>query len=71
MLWSRFINTHAKIGKNIPADQHMEHLNKVVKQAIKNLGVNKTEVGLTRVGKAIANIVPVIEKFYQLHTIQN
>ena len=42
LLWSRFINVHGHPGRNIPADLHMEHLNRLVKEAIRNLGANKT-----------------------------
>ena len=69
MIWSRFINTHGTTGKNIPADQHMEHLNRIVKEAIKNLGANKTEIGFIRVGKAIGTIIPLVEKFDEIHSV--
>ena len=38
MIWSRFINTVGRPGKNIPADLHMEHLNRILKEAVQNLG---------------------------------
>lgn len=28
MTYGRFVNTHGQIGKNIPCDLHMEHLNR-------------------------------------------
>lgn len=46
LLWSRFVNVHGLPGRNIPADLHMEHLNRVVKEAIKVLGVNKSNVSI-------------------------
>ena len=33
MLWSRFVNTCGRPGTNIPADLHMEHLNRILKEA--------------------------------------
>ena len=42
LLSSRFVNVHGLPGCNIPADLHMEHLNRVCKEAIKGLGANKT-----------------------------
>lgn len=42
LIWGRFVNTHGKPGMNIPADLHMEHLNRVVKEAIRGLGSNQT-----------------------------
>ena len=41
LLWSRFINVHGFPARNIPADLHMEHLNRIAKDAIKSLGANK------------------------------
>ena len=64
-LWSRFINVHGCPGKNIPADLHMEHLNRLVKEAIRNLGANKTENTITRIGRAIGTIAPVLQQFDQ------
>ena len=63
LLWSRCVHLHGRQGKNIPADLHMEHLNRLVKDAVKNLGANKTEKAITRVGRAIGNIAPVLRTF--------
>ena len=63
LLWSRCINVHGRQGKNIPADLHMEHLNRLVKDAVKNLGANKTEKAISRVGRALGTIAPVLSKF--------
>lgn len=50
LLWSRFVNIHGLIGRNIPCDLHMEHLNRVCKDAIKGVGANKTVETIQRVG---------------------
>ena len=63
LTWSRFVNVHGHPGKNIPADLHMEHLNRLVKEAIKNLGANKTEKTISRIGRAIGTIAPVLYQF--------
>ncbi len=63
LLWSRCINVHGRIGKNIPADLHLEHLNRVVKECIKTLGANKTEQAILRIGYALGNIVPVLDQY--------
>ena len=52
-LWSRFINTSGKEGHNIPCDLHMEHLNRVLKDSIQQLGANKTKQAIIRAGKCI------------------
>ena len=41
----------------------MEHLNRVVKESIKGLGANKTGPAITRIGKALGTIVPVLSNF--------
>ena len=41
-LWSRFINTRGLPGKNIPADLHLEHCNRLCKECISGLGANQT-----------------------------
>ena len=69
ILWSRFINTKGVRGHNIPSDQHMEHLNRILKDSIKNLGSNKTEGGFVRVGKAIGTIVAILEQYDQISSI--
>ena len=43
VLYSRFVNVHGREGCNIPCDLHMEHLNRIIKDVLQHLGVNKTE----------------------------
>jgi L1 cell adhesion molecule like protein len=38
LIWSRFVNTHGSSGRNVSADLHMEHLNRVCKDAVAHLG---------------------------------
>ena len=54
LIWSRCVNIHRLPGSNIPADLFMEHLNRLCKEAIKNLGSNKTEKAIQQVGKVIS-----------------
>ena len=63
LLWSRCINVHGIRGRNICGDLHMEHLNRLVKEAIKGLGANKTEKSICRVGKALGTILPVLDTY--------
>ena len=44
-------------------DLHQEHLNRVVKDAIRGLGANKTEKAITRAGKALGTLEPVLRQF--------
>ena len=41
--WSRYINIHGLPGHNISCDLHMEHINRLVKEAIDGLGANKSK----------------------------
>ena len=41
----------------------MEHLNRLAKDAVKNLGANKTEKAISHVGRALGTIAPVLSKF--------
>ena len=63
LLWSRFINVHGVPGKNIAADLHMEHLNRVCKEAIKGLGANKTPKAISRIGNAMGPMYSILDNF--------
>ena len=63
LLYSRFINTHGRPGKNISCDLYMEHLNRLLKDAIKALGANKTTKAIDRVGKCIAPLDELLDRF--------
>ena len=61
--YSRFINTQGRIGCNIPCDLYMEHLNRMVKACVANLGANKTPTSIEKVGKCIGPIDEIIKSF--------
>ena len=63
--WTRCINVHGRRGRNIPADLHLEHLNRMVKEAINGLGSNKSEQTIQRVSKALGTKVPILRNFDQ------
>ena len=63
LMWSRFVNVHGQPGRNIPVDLHMEHLNRLAKDAIKNLGSNKTVGAVARVGQCIGTLSHVLNQF--------
>lgn len=48
VMWHRFVNTRGGLGKNIPCDLHNEHVNKVIKEIINNMGSNLTKEALQR-----------------------
>ena len=43
LLWSRVINSRGGAGHNVPADLHMEHLNRTLKDIIRGMGANVSE----------------------------
>ena len=63
LVWSRFVNVHGCPGQNIPNDLHMEHLNRVCKNAMKGLGANKTPQSISRISNALGTIIPVLDNF--------
>lgn len=63
LLYSRFVNTQGGKGRNIPADLHMEHLNKVCKECVRDLGPNKTTESIQQVSKCIGPIDSVMTAF--------
>ncbi|KAL5505216.1 hypothetical protein EMCRGX_G006617 [Ephydatia muelleri] len=50
-------------GHNIPADLHMEHLNKLLKGTICHLGANKTPQAIIRAEKALGALKYILEEF--------
>ena len=51
--WNRFINTHGGLGRNIPCDLHNEHMNKLFKEIVKNMGPNLTEQAVMRAARSV------------------
>ena len=52
IVWDHYINTRGGIGRNIPYDLHNEHVNKLIKHIIANMGANLTEEALTRAARS-------------------
>ncbi len=63
LLWSRCVNTRGAPGVNIPADLHMEHLNRRLKMVIRGMGANKSSKAFERAGKSIAPVHRVCQSF--------
>ena len=61
---------HGLPARNIPADLHMEHLNRIAKDAIKSLGANKTKRAIERVGKSVGMLSPLLHQFDQEHGLK-
>lgn len=65
---SRFINTCGLPGHNVECDLHMEHLNRLCKDAVEGLGANKVEKAISRVGKCIQMVSDVTDQYDKIHT---
>lgn len=63
LIWSRFVNVHGLKGRNVACDIHMEHLNRVCKEAIKGVGANKTLQAIQRVSKVVGILIDLTKKF--------
>ena len=64
LVWSRTINTHGRLGKNIPMDLHNEHLNRIVKDGMKALSSNVNEAqAIERIGKSLRLLVDFLNNF--------
>ena len=61
-VWNRSVNTFGGVGKNIGLDLDMEHGNRFVKQAIKNLWPNITERAVERICHAERGMRKVKQK---------
>ena len=68
LVWSRFINTHGRTGKNIPCDLHLEHLNRCLKTSLRNLGSNINRGSIARAAKSVGVIHHICSKFEQQTT---
>lgn len=51
--WNRFWNNRGGMGRNIPLDLHLEHLNGFLKSFLKGLGPNLNEVSAARISRSI------------------
>ena len=63
LIWGRFINTHDGLGRNIPADLQMEHLNPICKQAVAHLSANNTPASILKISYALGMLQKVMHNF--------
>ena len=72
--WGRFVNTHGGQGRNISCDLHNEHLIKLFKDTVCNMGANLTEAVVTRAARAVTtlyDIAYVFDKVTEIPDTQN
>ena len=63
LVWSRFVNTHGRQGKNIPCDLHLEHLNRRLKSSLRNLCSNIKGNSVVRAAKSIGIVHHICQVF--------
>ena len=63
LVWNRFINSHGGPGKNIPCDLHNEHVNKIIKDLIQNMGPNLSEGAIQRAARSVSVIKAICSQF--------
>ena len=56
LTWGRFINTHGGKGRNLPCDLHNEHINKLFKDIIANMGANFTKTASTWAARSVSSL---------------
>lgn len=61
--WNRFVNTHGGPGHNLPCDLHNEHVNKLLKEIIRNMGANLKEEALTRAARSVTLLRTITSTF--------
>lgn len=54
LVWNRTVNNHGGKGRNISLDLRLEHLNNLLKEMLRCLGVNVTEKSAQRCSEAIS-----------------
>ena len=65
LIWNQFINTHESREKML----QMEHMNCIVKEAIRTKGTNKIATSFSHVGKAMGTLEPLLNNFDHDNTV--
>jgi L1 cell adhesion molecule like protein len=63
LAYSRFVNTHGKIGCNVPCDLHMEHLNKQLQAVLRHLHSNISASSVSRASRSIGIVHRICQQF--------
>ena len=63
VMWNRFVNPRGRSGKNIPCDLFNEHINKMIKTIIMNMGSNLTEDSLQKAARSVSTLNSISERF--------
>ena len=72
VLQNRYFNSSGKAGGNIPLDLRMEHLNKLLKLALKQLASNVTEAAAQRIaGLPPPRLSPAPARFFHFFLLND
>ena len=63
VMWHRFVNVSGGLGRNIPCDLHNEHMNRLIKFIITNMGSNLTEDALQNTVRSVSTLDALCHKF--------
>jgi hypothetical protein len=63
ILHNRFINTRGGLGRNIPTDLHMEHLNRTLKDYLNGLGANISDRMIVQTSKSLKSLMEIVQNF--------
>ena len=63
VVWNRFVNTKGGIGNNIQMDLYNEHMVKVIKKIVTNMGPNLTEKALQRAARSVTTLELVCTQY--------
>jgi hypothetical protein len=66
VMWHRFVNTRGGMGRNIPCDLYNEHVNKLLKEIIANMGSNLTKEALQRSARSVSALQAICSRFDQV-----
>ena len=64
--WNRCVNTNGGLGRNIPCDLHNEHINKLFKEIITNMGANLTDEAMRRAARSVTTLRQMRDNFDKL-----
>jgi len=65
LIWGRFVNIHGFLGRNIPNDLHLEHLNGYLKELLRSIRGNLNEKNATRVARALNDVKKLTEELHK------
>ena len=63
VMWHRFVNSKGGMGNNIPCDLYNEHINRLVKYIIQNMGPNLTEASLQQAACSVSTLHTICVAF--------